>query len=446
MDNIFDKCRFVFDTLEKSGFECYAVGGCVRDMLLKLTPHDVDFTTNATPDEILDCFKEYKTFELGKKFGTISVLNDGAIYEITTYRIDGEYTDSRHPDKVEFSRNLKDDLARRDFTVNAMAMDSNGNVVDIYNGKADLESKLIRAVGDAEKRFTEDALRIFRALRFSAKLGFSIEESTAKACKKLAHLLDNVHPQRLRDELTAFIIGDNVPELLAEYRDVFARIIPELKPSFDFRQITAHHRYDVFTHTVKAVGFAPKDARIRLALLLHDIAKPLCHTTDKAGISHFNGHPKKSADIAMEILRRFSFSSDFVNDVVRLIKYHDVRFEKPRLHIKRLLMELTEEDFRNLLTIQRCDIMAQSEYIREEKLEHIDCIEKEFEAVLEENSCLNLKGLAVNGNDIMTLGISGKKVGVVLEYLLTQVVEDKVSNQKNELIRCAEEYISRIDK
>lgn len=446
MDNIFDKCRFVFDTLEKSGFECYAVGGCVRDMLLKLTPHDVDFTTNATPDEILDCFKEYKTFELGKKFGTISVLNDGAIYEITTYRIDGEYTDSRHPDKVEFSRNLKDDLARRDFTVNAMAMDSNGNVVDIYNGKADLESKLIRAVGDAEKRFTEDALRIFRALRFSAKLGFSIEESTAKACKNLAHLLDNVHPQRLRDELTAFIIGDNVPELLAEYRDVFARIIPELKPSFDFRQITAHHRYDVFTHTVKAVGFAPKDARIRLALLLHDIAKPLCHTTDKAGISHFNGHPQKSADIAMEILRRFSFSSDFVNDVVRLIKYHDVRFEKPRLHIKRLLMELTEEDFRNLLTIQRCDIMAQSEYIREEKLEHIDFIEKELEAVLEENSCLNLKGLAVNGNDIMTLGISGKKVGAVLEYLLTRVVEDKVSNQKNELIRCAEEYISRIDK
>ena len=446
MDNIFDKCRFVFDTLEKSGFECYAVGGCVRDMLLNLTPHDVDFTTNATPDEILDCFKEYKTFELGKKFGTISVLNDGAIYEITTYRIDGEYTDSRHPDKVEFSRNLKDDLARRDFTVNAMAMDSNGNVVDIYNGKADLESKLIRAVGDAEKRFTEDALRIFRALRFSAKLGFSIEESTAKACKNLAHLLDNVHPQRLRDELTAFIIGDNVPELLTEYRDVFARIIPELKPSFDFRQITAHHRYDVFTHTVKAVGFAPKDARIRLALLLHDIAKPLCHTTDKAGISHFNGHPQKSADIAMEILRRFSFSSDFVNDVVRFIKYHDVRFEKPRLHIKRLLMELTEEDFRNLLTIQRCDIMAQSEYIREEKLERIDFIEKEFEAVLEENSCLNLKGLAVNGNDIMTLGISGKKVGAVLEYLLTQVVEDKVSNQKNELIRCAEEYISRIDK
>ena len=446
MDNIFDKCRFVFDTLEKSGFECYAVGGCVRDMLLNLTPHDVDFTTNATPDEILDCFKEYKTFELGKKFGTISVLKDGAIYEITTYRIDGEYTDSRHPEKVEFSRNLKDDLARRDFTVNAMAMDSNGNVVDIYNGKADLESKLIRAVGDAEKRFTEDALRIFRALRFSAKLGFSIEESTAQACKKLAHLLDNVHPQRLRDEMTAFIIGDNVPELLTEYRDVFARIIPELKPSFDFRQITAHHRYDVFTHTVKAVGFAPKDARIRLALLLPDIAKPLCHTTDKAGISHFNGHPQKSADIAMEILRRFSFSSDFVNDVVRLIKYHDVRFEKLRLHIKRLLMELTEEDFRNLLTIQRCDIMAQSEYIREEKLERIDFIEKEFEAVLEENSCLNLKGLAVNGNDIMTLGISGKKVGAVLEYLLTQVVEDKVSNQKNELIRCAEEYISRIDK
>ena len=446
MKKIFDKCRFVFDTLEASGFECYAVGGCVRDMLLGLTPHDIDFTTNANPDEILQCFSEYKTFELGKKFGTISVMNKGEIYEITTYRIDGEYSDSRHPDKVEFSRNLRDDLSRRDFTVNAMAMDKDGVVVDIFNGKADLENKLIRAVGNAEKRFSEDALRIFRALRFSAKLGFSIEEYTSEACKNLSYLLDNVHPQRLRDELSSFIIGDNVTELMTEYREVFARIIPELKPSFDFSQITAHHRYDVFTHTVKAVGFAPKNAKIRIALLLHDIAKPLCHTSDKAGISHFNGHPQKSADIAMEILRRFSFPSNFVNSVVKLIKYHDVRFEKPRLHIKRLLMELSEEEFRSLLTIQRCDILAQSEYQKEEKLRHVDYIEDEFEGILRENVCLKISDLAINGNDVMSLGVCGKIVGDILHNLLSMVMQDKLVNQKDALINYAKEYISQIDK
>lgn len=446
MNVIFEKCRFVFDVLENNGFECYAVGGCVRDMLLGLSPHDIDFTTNATPDEILTCFSGYKTFELGKKFGTISVLNDNEIYEITTYRIDGEYTDSRHPDKVEFSRNLKDDLSRRDFTVNAMAMDKNGDVIDIFNGKGDLENKLIRAVGDAEKRFTEDALRIFRALRFSAKLGFTIEEATSKACKSLASLLVNVHPQRLRDELAAFIIGDNVPVLIAEYRDVFSKIIPELIPSFDFQQITAHHRYDVFTHTVKAVGYAPKEAEIRLALLFHDIAKPSCHTSDKAGISHFNGHPQKSADIAREILRRFSFPSDFVNGTVKLIRYHDIRFEKPRFHIKKLLRELSEEEFRNLMIIQRCDILAQSEYLKEEKLSRVDFIENEFELILKENACFKLKDLAVNGNDMISLGVNEIRIGEVLEYLLSQVVEEKLSNQKETLIKSAKEYISRIDK
>ncbi len=446
MNMIFDKCRFVFDTLEESGFECYTVGGCVRDMLLGRTPHDVDFTTNANPDEILECFREYKTFELGKKFGTISVLKDNVIYEITTYRIDGVYSDARHPDKVEFSRNLRDDLARRDFTINAMAMDKYGNLVDIFGGKDDLDNKLIRAVGDAEKRFSEDALRIFRALRFSAKLGFHIEKNTSEACKNLAHLLDNVHPQRLRDELTAFIVGENVPDIIAEYREVFARIIPELKPLFDFQQITAHHRYDVFTHTLKAVGNAPKDAKIRLALLLHDIAKPLCHTTDKAGISHFNGHPKKSADISMEILRRFSFSSDFVNSVCRLIVCHDVRFEKPNLYIKRLLMDISEDEFRSLMIIQRCDILAQSEYLREEKLRHIDFIQSEFENVLKENSCFKLKDLAVNGNDIMTLGVYGKAVGEILNYLLNKVIEDKLVNERDVLISSAKEYIANIDK
>lgn len=446
MQRILNKCRFIFEILESYGFECYAVGGCVRDILLNIEPHDIDIATNATPDEILDCFKEYRTFELGKKFGTISVMNNGEIFEITTYRIDGKYNDSRHPDKVDFSRNLKDDLSRRDFTVNAMAMDKNGNLIDLYGGKEDLNNKLIRAVGNAEERFTEDALRIFRALRFSCKLGFNIEEKTSLAAKKLSNTLKNVHPQRLRDELTALLLTDSAAEVIAGYKEIFFTIIPELKICDGFKQITAHHRYDVLTHIIHTLKYAPKDAAIRFALLFHDVAKPQTHTSDKAGISHFNGHPAKSADIAAEILKRFAFPSDFIKKVYLLIKYHDKRFEKPRLHIKRILSELTEEDFRRLLIIQRCDILGQSEYLKEEKLAHIEYIEAEFEAVLKDNSCFKLKDLAVNGNDMLSLGLNGKQIGDTLQMLLNMVIEEKLSNNREELIIFASEYIANVDK
>ena len=442
MQRILNKSGFIFETLENSGFECYAVGGCVRDVLLNIQPNDIDITTNATPDEILDCFKEYRTFELGKKFGTISVMNEDDIFEITTYRIDGKYNDSRHPDKVEFSRNLKDDLARRDFTVNAMAMDKNGNIVDLYNGKEDLNNQLIRAVGNAEERFTEDALRIFRALRFSCKLGFKIEESTALAAKKLSYTLKNVHPQRLRDELSALLLTDSASKNIEEYKEIFFTIIPELKICHKSQQITAHHRFDVLTHILKTLEFAPIDLEIRFALLFHDIAKPETHTFDKAGISHFNGHPARSADIATEILKRFAFSSDFIKKVRLLIKYHDKRFENPRLHIKRLLSELTEEEFRKLLVIQRCDILAQSEYLREEKLSRIDLIESELNAVLEENSCFKLSDLAVNGKDMVSLGLKGKEIGDNLKALLNMVIEEKIQNNRKDLLN----YIVSIDK
>lgn len=437
--------KFIFDILENSGFECYAVGGCVRDMLLGLTPNDIDFTTNASPDEILSCFKDYKTFELGKKYGTISVLKNNKIYEITTYRVDGKYTDSRHPDKVEFSKNLNDDLSRRDFTINAMAMDKNGNVIDIFGSKADLNNKIIRTVGRAEERFSEDALRIIRALRFSAKFGFTIEKDTSKAAKSLSYLLNNVHPQRLKDELSALISADYAPQVLYDYRDIFAVIMPEIKNTFDFMQNSVHHRYDVFTHTIKALSFAPDDLVIRFALLLHDIAKPICHIKDNAGISHFNGHPLKSADIAAEILKRFSFPSEFVNRVWHLIKYHDKRFEKPRTHIKKVLSDISEEDFRRLLIIQRCDILAQSEYMRIEKLKHIDNIEEEFNNILLENACFKLSDLAVKGNDILDLGISGKEVGKTLSLLLNLVIEEKLPNDKEVLISYVRNNV-QIDK
>lgn len=440
------KCLFVFDILEKNGFECYAVGGCVRDILLQRTPNDVDFTTNALPDEILACFKDYKTFELGKKYGTISVLHNDDIFEITTYRVDGEYSDSRHPDKIEFSRSLQDDLARRDFTINAMAVDKNGNVSDFFNGMNDLKRGVIRAVGDPFKRFNEDALRIFRALRFSAKLEFSIDSYTSDACHKLCGLLKKVHPQRIRDELSQLLITDSAALVIKEYSDVIAEIIPEFSSSFGFQQITPHHRYDVFSHIIKSVSFAPSDLEIRWALLLHDIGKPLCYTQDKAGISHFHSHPSVSADIAKEILTRFAYPSEFVERICLLIKYHDRRFERLRPQIKKILAKLGSEGFLKLLIIQRCDAMAQSEYMREDKLNHIKMVYDEAQRIIEENDCICLGDLAVNGTDILSLGIKGKAVGEVLDYLLEGVIDDRFMNNKEELIKAAVQFTSHIDK
>ena len=434
---ILDECKFIFDILESNGYECFAVGGCVRDVLLGNIPNDIDFTTNALPEEILSCFKEYKTFELGRKFGTISVLNNNQIYEITTYRIDGEYTDSRHPDKVEFSRNLEDDLLRRDFTINAMAMDRDGNITDYYGGLNDLCNRKIKAVGNPYDRFREDALRIFRAIRFSAKLGFDIEPETATACFCLADTLRNVHPQRIRDEFSALVLAQNAEKVIEKYRDIIYVIIPEIKPTFDFQQITAHHRYDVFTHTIKALSLSPEDLEIRLALLFHDIAKPACHFTDKAGISHFKGHPSESAKIAEEILRRFSYPSALIEKVCLLIKYHDRRFEKLRPHIKKILATIGEDGFEKLLIIQKCDALGQSEYLREEKLKLIESVRTELKNIISESACIKLSDLDINGNDLINLGFSGREIGKTLDYLLQEVIYDRLDNNKDELIKTA---------
>ena len=431
---MFNKCQFIFDILESSGYECYAVGGCVRDMLLGITPHDMDFTTNATPDEILSCFKEYKTFELGKKFGTISVVKDNNIYEITTYRIDGKYSDSRHPDSVKFSSDLKDDLSRRDFTINAMAMDKNGKITDIFGGREDLQNKIIRTVGNPQARFSEDALRILRALRFSAKLGFNIDKETSEAFKAMKESLKEVHPQRLRDELYSLMISEHCADILSEYKDVLAVIIPELKVMFDYNQNNIHHCYNLFSHTTEAIKLSPSIPEIRFALLFHDIGKPACQTTDNNGVFHFYGHPAKSAEITSSALKRFGFSSEFIDKICNIIRYHDTRFKNPTTQIKRMLTKISEDDFKNLITVMRCDVLAQSDYMRSEKLNNIDLIETEFNKIIIEKPCIKLSDLAINGFDLQTLGLTGKSIGDTLNQLLDLVIEDKLGNNKSELI------------
>ena len=303
-----DNAKFIMERLQGSGFDCYAVGGCVRDSLRGAEPHDWDFTTSAEPDEIERVFADCKTVTIGKKFGTIAVILDGRMWEITTYRVDGGYSDSRHPDEVCFSKNLADDLARRDFTVNAMAYNERDGLVDLYEGQRDLEYGVIRCVGEPEKRFTEDALRILRALRFASVLGFSIENQTSEAILKLRKTLSQIAPERIRDELLKLLCGDKVDFILRRYRTVIAVFIPELQGTFDFDQHNKHHNRDVYRHMVAATRNIMPDPLLRLTMLLHDIGKPIAQTVDKMGAYHFRNHQTIGAAMAEEILRRLTTS------------------------------------------------------------------------------------------------------------------------------------------
>ena len=440
--NIPDKCKLIFDKLNNSGFECFAVGGCVRDTLMGKTPDDWDFTTNATPDEISACFKEYKLIDIGKDFGTICVVIDHEPFEITTYRCDGRYNDSRHPESVTFSSTIEDDLSRRDFTMNSIAYSPFKGIVDLFGGVDDIKARIIRTTGDSDKRFNEDALRMFRALRFSSKLGFDIEDNTAQAIDRNKHLIKAVHPQRLRKELCGLLLGDNVCSVLSRYRVFLAQFIPELAPMFDFKQNNPHHIYDVWQHTVSAVGLSKPVETIRLALLFHDCGKPHTHTTDERGIDHFKMHQFKSEKIARDVLTRFAYSGKAIDDVCTLIRFHDERFRNLSVDIKRVLSKVSEEQFEMLLEVSRCDMLAQSLYKREEKILHHNEVKKEVARIIESGECYSLSQLAINGNDILSSGFKGKQVGQVLEICLKGVIKGKVSNEKEALLS----YIRSVQK
>ena len=431
----------IFNTLENNGFQCYAVGGCVRDCLLGLAPKDVDFTTDATPDEIIRVFSDYKTLDIGKKYGTVGVITGGNIYEITTFRVDGAYADNRHPEEITFSKSLQEDLSRRDFTINAMAMNKTGEIFDPFGGKEDLKNKVIRTVGVPTERFSEDALRIVRALRFASKLGFYIESDTESACFAMKHLLKNVHPQRIRTELENILLSKYASEIIYEYREVFGVIIPELRESFDFSQVTPHHKYDVFTHTVKALEITDANLAVRLALLFHDIGKPQCCRKDTDGRTHFKGHPAVSAELAEKIMMRFNFSGATTKLVKKLIYHHDDRFHNLKPDIRRLFSEFNYEEFLLLSEIQRCDTLAQSEYKREEKLLRLSIVKETAKYIYENENCFNVKDLKVNGEDIKALGANGKEIGDCLNFLLSLVIDGHTENNRSRLLSEAEKYL-----
>lgn len=435
----------IIDILNNNNFEAFIVGGCVRDSIIGLTPHDWDICTNAKPEEIKKCFDFFYTFDSGIKHGTISIVIDGEVYEVTTYRIDGTYSDNRRPDSVTFTSDIAKDLARRDFTINAMAYNEQCGLIDPYSGRNDLLDKIIRCVGNPDFRFIEDALRIIRALRFASVYDFVIENETSKSICKNADLLKNIAVERISVEFNKLLCGNGAEEILNNYRDVIAVFIPEIKPMFDYNQHTKHHNRDLWRHTTYSVKSIDKMPLLRMSMLLHDIGKPKACKRDEDGTSHFKGHPKYSAVMAEIILRRLKYPTDFIETCITLIKYHDVRFNGSKRQLRHVMSAIGDKNVELLLKIQRADIMAQSDYKHKEKLEKLDLACRVYEEVLADKDCFTLKQLKINGNDIKKLGVTeGVKIGKILKMLLSLVIEDKLENKKSALLNKAEEIRDEI--
>lgn len=431
---ITDEIKIIFDTLNNAGYECFMVGGCVRDFLLNKKPHDIDFTTNATPDEMKECFKDFNVIETGIKHGTLTVLVNHVPYEITTYRVDGEYLDNRRPESVKFVKDIKNDLARRDFTINAIAYNHSIGFVDCFNGMQDLKNGIIRCVGEPIKRLNEDALRILRALRFSAVLDYEIESETEKACFKLAYLLKNISAERVIVELYKTIIQPNAHKIIFDYIDIWGVVIPELLKMKGFEQHNPHHVHDVLKHTCVALEGSNDDLIIRLAVLFHDIGKPDSFTVDEKGNGHFYGHAIKSVDITRDIFDRLKVDNNTKNQVLTLIKYHDLDLQSTERYIKRLCYKLGDlEMVKKLVLVQRADNFGQAP-IHSERIEKFNQIDKIIEKLEQENLSFSLKDLAVNGKDLISIGLLGKEIGDSLRYLLEAVLNDEVKNDKEALL------------
>ncbi len=422
--------------LEEAGFEAYAVGGCVRDSLRGGTPSDWDLCTSARPEEMAACFTGLRVIPTGIKHGTLTVVLDGVGYEITTYRVETSYTDHRHPDGVSFVRSLKEDLARRDFTVNAMAWHPQRGLCDPFGGRQDLQRGMIRCVGRAATRFEEDALRILRALRFASQLNFTIEADTARSVRSMAADLRSLPGERLGVELKKLMCGPGAGRVLWEFWPVFCEIIPDLAPLTGAAQDNPHHCYSMDRHTVEAVAAAPAIAEVRLCMLFHDIAKPLCRTTDSNGVGHYKGHPALSARIAAQALRTLRFDRAAIERVCLLIRYHDERFSPDAPSVKRMLGLLGPQAYGQLLAVQRSDALAKGNCMgTAEALERIIAAQTQAERILRMGECYSLAGLAVRGEDLLASGVpAGPAIGNCLRRLLDAVIEGKLPNHRESLL------------
>lgn len=422
--------RDVLMKLEEAGYEAYLVGGCVRDSIIGRKVNDMDITTSALPEEVERVFGRENIIPTGIKHGTVTVYRE---YEVTTYRIDGEYKDSRRPESVSFTRSLEEDLARRDFTVNAIAMDRYGRIKDPFGGCEDIERRLIRCVGDPEKRFSEDALRILRAVRFASQLGFQIEEKTAEAVHKMRDSLRNISHERVRDELDKLICGRNCVNVLLDFSDVITAVIPEFSPCIGFDQRSPYHRYTVWEHIIRAMDSAPaENLTLRRALFFHDISKPACATFDSTGRGHFKGHDKAGAELTREIMKRLRWDSRSVDTAVTLIANHSYKL-KTKADVRRMMSAIGDELFFLLMEMKKCDNLGKNAFVAEENV-FFDSLIAEGKRIAEADECRSIRGLAVSGRDIMSAGLSGEEVGKALEELLELVITEALPNDREALM------------
>lgn len=435
------KVQMIIQNLQLHGYEAYAVGGCVRDSILARRPEDWDITTSAKPEEIKKLFR--RTVDTGIEHGTVTVLIGKDSFEVTTYRIDGVYEDSRHPKQVIFTNQLEEDLRRRDFTINAMAYNDEVRLVDVFGGMKDLNHHLIRCVGNAEERFSEDALRILRAVRFSAQLDFPIEEQTSEAVKKLAPSLKNISAERIQVELVKLLTSNHPEKIQDAYNLGITKVIlPEWDAMVGVEQKTPHHKYDVAEHTLHALKNVKKDKILRLTMLFHDMGKPSMKTTDEKGVDHFKGHALVSEEIARKILRRLKFDNDTVKKVTRLVCYHDYRIEATPKNVRRAMNRIGVELFPYYLAVRMADVKAQSPYRRREKIENIVAMREVYQETLLNGDCVTLRDLAVGGRDLMELGMQpGKELGSMLSELLEWVIDEPECNKKEILCEYVKEKL-----
>lgn len=426
--------------LQSAGFEAYAVGGCVRDSLLGKTPNDWDITTSAKPEDMKSVFINFHCIDTGIKHGTVTVVIDGEPLEITTFRLDGEYEDNRHPKSVTFTSNLGADLGRRDFTVNAMAYSKKTGTVDLFGGQNDLKNKIIRCVGDPDRRFNEDALRILRALRFASALDFEIEEKTAQSLLKNCALLGNISEERIAKELLKLVCGKGAKRILTDFAPVLFEILPELQPMYKNSHDNPHHCYDIYEHTLIAVESIDPEPTLRFAMLLHDCGKPAVKKFDENGVAHFYGHQRISAEISAQILARLKVSNKFRDEILFLVSNHD-RWElyENTEKMPRYLSKFGLDGVLNLLKVMRADVLAQSPEYRY-RLDQIADAEETAKNLAAQKPCLSLSELQINGRTLMDIGIpQGRKLGAVLAQLLDEVIDGVTKNTQEALTTRARE-------
>ena len=434
-----DKVHHIINTLEEAGYEAYAVGGCVRDSILGRKPDDWDITTSARPEEIKRLFP--RTVDTGIKHGTVTVLLGGEGFEVTTYRVDGVYEDGRHPSEVTFTASLKEDLKRRDFTINAMAYNARTGLVDLYGGLADIENRVIRCVGIAGERFDEDALRMLRAVRFSAQLSFRIEEATGEAVKALAPNLQKISAERIQVELVKLVTSPNPDYLRTAYElGITAQILPEFDLCMETPQRHKHHCYDVGEHILHSMIEVGPDKVLRLGMLFHDIGKPQTLTIDPDGTTHNKRHPFEGEKITRKVMRRLKFDNDTTDKVTKLVLYHDYDIAPTEAGVRRAINRMGEDIFAMIFTVRRADIAAQSDYMREEKLAKVAYIEKLYSEILARKDAVTLKDLAISGNDLIAEGMPpGRQIGETLSALLERVLDDPSLNTREILLKLYKE-------